>query len=106
MRINMPIIQVIRERRKIEPKPGKFFIVCIVDNVNKLSQYLPLRFLICMISAISNPFLYGYYNETFKNGLEKIYSYLCPQKQRKPKKKETDHTESLSLELTSKKVVK
>lgn len=82
-----------------------FFV--LIDKVNKLSQYLPLRFLICMISAISNPFLYGYYNETFKNGLEKIFSYFCPRKQMKnKKKKDLDQTESLSMELTSKKPTK
>lgn len=30
-----------------------------------------------MISAIANPFLYGYFNETFKDGLEKIFSLCC-----------------------------
>ncbi|CAF1366724.1 unnamed protein product [Rotaria sordida] len=47
------------------------------EKVNELSKYLPLRFLICMISAITNPFLYGYFNETFKDGLEKIFSFCC-----------------------------
>ncbi|CAF3903983.1 unnamed protein product, partial [Rotaria sp. Silwood1] len=47
------------------------------EKVNELSKYLPLRFLICMISAIANPFLYGYFNETFKDGLEKIFSLCC-----------------------------
>jgi hypothetical protein len=32
-----------------------------------------------MISAITNPFLYSYFNETFKNGLTKIFSSCCPQ---------------------------
>ena len=49
------------------------------ENVDELSKYLPLRFLICMISAITNPFLYSYFNETFKNGLKKIFSLCCPQ---------------------------
>lgn len=30
-----------------------------------------------MISAIANPFLYGYFNETFKDGLEKIFAICC-----------------------------
>jgi hypothetical protein len=30
-----------------------------------------------MISAITNPFLYSYFNETFKNGLQKIFSSCC-----------------------------
>ncbi|UJR29996.1 hypothetical protein I4U23_017543 [Adineta vaga] len=47
-------------------------------QTNDLSIYLPLRFLICMISAITNPFFYGYFNETFKDGLEKIFSLCCP----------------------------
>ncbi|CAF2151771.1 unnamed protein product [Rotaria magnacalcarata] len=46
---------------------------------NELSKYLPLRFLICMISAISNPFLYSYFNETFKHGIRKLCSLCCPQ---------------------------
>jgi len=32
-----------------------------------------------MISAITNPFLYGYFNETFQDGLTKIVSLFCPQ---------------------------
>ncbi|CAF0799241.1 unnamed protein product [Adineta steineri] len=51
-------------------KPGEEF--------NELSKYLPLRFLICMISAISNPFLYSYFNETFKDGLTRICCLCCP----------------------------
>ncbi len=35
-----------------------------------------------MISAITNPFLYSYFNETFKNGLERIYSSCCLQMNR------------------------
>ncbi|CAF3459015.1 unnamed protein product [Rotaria socialis] len=46
---------------------------------NELSKYLPLRFLICMISAMSNPFLYSYFNETFKHGIRKLCSLCCPQ---------------------------
>jgi len=52
------------------------------EKVNDLSKYLPLRFLICMISAISNPFLYSYFNETFKDGLKRIFSFCCPQTNR------------------------
>jgi hypothetical protein len=48
------------------------------EKVDELSKYLPLRFLICMISAISNPFLYSYFNETFKDGLKRIFSFCCP----------------------------
>ncbi|CAF1094209.1 unnamed protein product [Adineta ricciae] len=47
-------------------------------QMNDLLKYLPLRFLICMISAITNPFVYGYFNETFKDGLERIVSLFCP----------------------------
>ena len=50
-----------------------------LDNSNDTSKYLPFRFLICMISAISNPFLYSYFNETFKDGLQRIYASLRPQ---------------------------
>lgn len=32
-----------------------------------------------MISAVTNPFLYGYFNETFKNGLKKFFSFCYPQ---------------------------
>ena len=49
-----------------------------------LSKYLPLRFLVCMISAIANPFLYGYFNEAFKDGLEKIFSNCCRTRQNLP----------------------
>lgn len=38
-----------------------------------------------MISAIANPFLYGYFNETFRDGLEKIFSLCCPQLNREIK---------------------
>lgn len=31
-----------------------------------------------MISAISNPFLYGYFNETLKDGVRRIFSLCCP----------------------------
>jgi hypothetical protein len=30
-----------------------------------------------MISAITNPFLYSYFNETFKTGLQRIFSSCC-----------------------------
>jgi hypothetical protein len=46
------------------------------------NNVLPLRFLICMISAMTNPFLYSYFNETFKNGLQKIFSSCCSQMNR------------------------
>ncbi|CAF1166713.1 unnamed protein product [Rotaria sordida] len=49
---------------------------------NELSKYFPLRFLICMISAITNPFLYSYFNETFKDGLQKLFSSCCPRMNR------------------------
>ena len=48
------------------------------ENVNGLAIYLPLRFLLCMISAISNPFLYSYFNETFKEGLTRLLSSCSP----------------------------
>ena len=76
--------QVIKEKF-----PKKHYFCCPVfldklhpireEKVNELSKYLPLRFLICMISAISNPFLYSYFNETFKDGLKRIFSLCCPQ---------------------------
>jgi hypothetical protein len=47
------------------------------EKSNELSKYVPLRFLICMISAITNPFLYSYFNETFKTGLQRIFSSCC-----------------------------
>ena len=47
-------------------------------SLNDFSTYLPFRFLICMISAISNPFLYSYFNETFKDGFEKIFKWFSP----------------------------
>lgn len=49
----------------------------VESEASELSKYVPLRFLICMISAISNPFLYSYFNETFKNGLERVFSLCC-----------------------------
>ncbi|CAF2831853.1 unnamed protein product [Rotaria sp. Silwood2] len=52
---------------------------------NELSKYLPLRFLICMISAMTNPFLYSYFNETFKDGLQKFFSLCCPRMNREIK---------------------
>ena len=59
------------------------FVVSLDDPVrgeekSELSNYLPLRFLICMISAISNPFLYSYFDETFKDGLHRIFLLFCP----------------------------
>ena len=49
------------------------------ENENDLLKYLPFRFLICMISAITNPFLYSYFNETFKEALEKVFLSCSPQ---------------------------
>ena len=60
--------------------------------MDELSKYLPLRFLICMISAIGNPFLYGYFNETFKDGLEKIFSLCCPEINRETNQISFDQT--------------
>ncbi|CAF0758969.1 unnamed protein product [Adineta steineri] len=70
------------------------------EQVNDLSKYLPLRFLICMISAIANPFLYGYYNETFKDGLEKIFSICCPHLNRDINKIYYDQSGVPSLPVT------
>ncbi|UJR16493.1 hypothetical protein I4U23_003395 [Adineta vaga] len=60
---------------------------------DELSKYLPLRFLICMISAISNPFLYSYFNETFKDGLKRILSICYPHFHRTIDRKSIDQTE-------------
>jgi hypothetical protein len=70
------------------------------EKVNDLSKYLPLRFLVCMISAIANPFLYGYFNETFKDGLQKIFSLCCPQMMRDKNQLCYNKTDMLPLELT------
>lgn len=53
-----------------------------------------------MISAITNPFLYGYFNETFKDGLEKIFSSCCPQMIRVKNKLYYDQTDIPPFELT------
>jgi hypothetical protein len=48
-----------------------------------------------MISAMTNPFLYSYFNETFKNGLQKIFSSCCLQMNREKNQisfNQTDHT--------------
>ncbi len=68
--------------------------------MNDLSKYLPLRFLICMISAITNPFLYGYFNETFKDGLEKIFSSCCPNMIRVQQKIYYDQSDIPPVEIT------
>lgn len=66
------------------------------DKSGGLSKYLPLRFLVCMISAIANPFLYGYFNETFKDGLEKIFSICCRNRTNVP----VDKNDIPPLEIT------
>jgi hypothetical protein len=53
-----------------------------------------------MISAITNPFLYGYFNETFKDGLEKIFSLCCPHMMRVQQKIYYDQTDIPPLEVT------
>jgi hypothetical protein len=55
-----------------------------------------------MISAIANPFLYGYFNETFKDGLEKIFSLCCPQMMRNKNSLYYDKTDIPPLEITLK----
>lgn len=52
------------------------------DKSDELSKYLPLRFLICMISAISNPFLYCYFNESFDNVFQKIFTCFSSSNER------------------------
>lgn len=67
---------------KSNPSNNSFLFVFLLDKslsmfgekTDELSKYLPLRFLICMISAISNPFLYCYFNESFDNVFQKIFS--------------------------------
>ncbi|CAF4929606.1 unnamed protein product [Rotaria sp. Silwood1] len=66
---------------------------------NELSKYLPLRFLICMISAMTNPFLYSYFNETFKDGLQKLFSLCCPRMNREIKKVPFDRTLCLTNKI-------
>ena len=56
-----------------------------------------------MISAIANPFLYGYFNETFKDGLEKIFLLCCPNMNRNINEIYYDPTDIPPLELTLKK---
>ncbi|CAF1500459.1 unnamed protein product [Didymodactylos carnosus] len=42
------------------------------------STYLPLVLIICMISAVTNPFLYGYFNESLKNEFLQLFSrFIC-----------------------------
>jgi len=53
-----------------------------------------------MISAIINPFLYGYFNETFKDGLEKIFSSCCPHMIRVKNELYYDKTDIPPLEVT------
>ncbi|CAF0973240.1 unnamed protein product, partial [Didymodactylos carnosus] len=40
------------------------------------STYVPLILLICMISAVTNPFLYGYFNENFEIEFRQLFSFL------------------------------
>jgi hypothetical protein len=56
-----------------------------------------------MISAITNPFLYGYFNETFKDGLERIFSLCCPNMNRDINEIYFNTTDIPSLQLTFKK---
>ncbi|CAF0987115.1 unnamed protein product [Adineta ricciae] len=65
----------------------------IQSTRDQLSKYLPLRFLICMISAISNPFLYSYFNETFKDGLKRIFSFCYPRLNQGLIRKSIDQTD-------------
>jgi len=53
-----------------------------------------------MISAITNPFLYGYFNETFNDGLERIVLLCCPQMIRDDNNTFYDQTDIPSLETT------
>lgn len=53
-----------------------------------------------MISAITNPFLYGYFNETFKDGLQKIFSSCCPQMIRMKNQLYYDQSDIPPFELT------
>jgi hypothetical protein len=53
-----------------------------------------------MISAITNPFLYGYFNETFKDGLGKIFLLCCPQMNRNVNEIYFDQSDIPSFELT------
>ncbi|CAM4847971.1 unnamed protein product [Rotaria magnacalcarata] len=71
-------------------------------QANELSKYLPLRFLICMISAITNPFLYGYFNETFKDGLGKIFSLCCQHMSRQKNELHCDQVNIPQSEVTLK----
>ncbi len=79
------------------------YIVIYLDKSHQLSKYLPLRFLICMISAITNPFLYSYFNETFKNGLERIFSSCCLQMNREINQISSDQTECSGTQIKSEK---
>lgn len=74
-------------------KTSLFFADTIQSTRDQLSKYLPLRFLICMISAISNPFLYSYFNETFKDGLKRIFSLCYPPLKQSLIRKSIDQTD-------------
>lgn len=52
-----------------------------------------------MISAIANPFLYGYFNETFKEGLAKLFAMCCRHRTPIPQEK----LDVPTLEITYKK---
>jgi hypothetical protein len=56
-----------------------------------------------MISAIANPFLYGYFNETVKDGLGKIFLLCCPNMNRNINVIYYNPSDIPSLELTLKK---
>jgi hypothetical protein len=56
-----------------------------------------------MISAITNPFLYSYFNETFKNGLERIFSSCCLQMNREINQISSDQTECSGTQVKSEK---
>jgi len=59
-----------------------------------------------MISAIANPFLYSYFNDTFKNGLQKMFSLCCPHLERDINTIYDDQTQVPSLELKLRKYQK
>lgn len=60
-------------RKNSSPWENLFGVFFVEDKSDEWSKYLPLRFLICMISAISNPFLYCYFNESFEIVFQKIF---------------------------------
>lgn len=97
MSISIKYPQVINHEDPCQTKSLLF-----VERVSRLSKYLPLRFLICMISAISNPFLYGLFNETFKDGLQKIVSRVRPRVDRTTHVTDLEPTDCPSIQLKQK----